>query len=247
MLALAGLVAFWTLVAPVLALKFNFTDVQQCDPVAITFSGSPLNTSKADNVPNVLTILPINSTALVFPLADPSVVSSGIGLTFLPFPAGSNFIASLENELGDNVVSTSDIIRVLPSPSNNITCLPVSTTPIRRYFNVASDPRQCEVLTVTYDKSAILEAPNVHLYNPKGRSFKLELLSDNATTGVATYLMNYPRNQEIVLLMDDGVNIRETSPLLTGIILSGYSKPPHMQETHMIMQYVAILLVTNHA
>ncbi|PPR02858.1 hypothetical protein CVT24_002336 [Panaeolus cyanescens] len=215
MLLLTGLVAFWTLVAPVFALKFNFTDVQQCDQVTITFAGSPLNMSKSDNVPTVLTILPVNSTAFVFPLTNPAVLSSGIGLTFLPFPSGSNFIASLDNESQDNIIPTSDILRVLPSPTNNASCLPSPATAQQRFFQVASDPRQCEELTVTYDKTAILEAPNVRLFNPKGPSFKLQLLSDDPSTGVATYMMNYPRNQEIILMMDDGVNIRETSPLLT--------------------------------
>ncbi|KAF8967175.1 hypothetical protein BDZ97DRAFT_1805529 [Flammula alnicola] len=214
MLLFAGLLlrilAFGTQVAPTHGLKFNFMTVEQCDPVVMTFSGSNITT-----VPTSLSILPINSTAIVVPLQNPSLISIGIALSFLPIPAGSNFIASLDDSEGDNLISVSDLIRVLPSPTGNSACLPAQSSAAPQRFTLGSAISQCEEVTINYDTSVISKAPTVRLYDPKGPSFLLNMTSDNPANGSATYVMNFFRGKEIVLLMDDGGAIRETSPLIT--------------------------------
>ncbi|KDR82882.1 hypothetical protein GALMADRAFT_220878 [Galerina marginata CBS 339.88] len=216
MLLLAGLLllvfALGALVAPANALKFTFTDVQQCDPVMISFSGSNLTGS---NPPTALTILPINSTAISIPLPDPTLISSGIALTFLPFIAGSNFLASLDNSTGENLIDVSDLIRVLPSPNGNSSCIPPLTTETKKLYTMVNDIVQCEEMSITYDKSLVSNPPIVRLYNPQGPSFLLNMTSNNSTAGVAKYLLNFSRGKEILLLMEDGSGIRETSPLVT--------------------------------
>ncbi|KAF8158174.1 hypothetical protein B0H34DRAFT_674636 [Crassisporium funariophilum] len=215
MLLLAGLLlrvlAFGTQVAPAAAsLKFNFTDVAQCEPVMISFDGS--NTTE---VPNSLSIIPFNSTAIVVPLPNPAIIYSGIAITFLPFAAGSNYIASLDDASGDNIIKVSDIIRVLPSSTGNSSCVSVPDANARRRYTLASSVSQCEEIMIQYDTTVVSQAPTVRLFNPKGSSFLLNLTRDEPDLGEARYLMNFSRGKEIVLLMDDGSTIRETTPLLT--------------------------------
>jgi len=209
MLLIAGLLVFGTQVAPVHGLKFNFTaDVEQCKPLTISFAGSSL-----DTIPAFLSMIPVNSTAISVPLRDPFVVSAGIALTFLPFPAGANFIASLDDNTGKALISVSDLKQVLPSSTNNSSCLSPS---VAKRFTISTTVSQCEGFTINYDTSAVSRAPIVRLYSPTGPSFLLNSTSDNATVGTATYMMNFGRGKELILLVEDGSTIRETSPLMTG-------------------------------
>lgn len=215
MLLIAGLLlrilAFGTQVVPVHGLKFNFTaDVEQCKPFTVSFAGSSL-----DGIPSFLSMIPVNSTAISIPLPDPSVVSTGITLTFLPFPAGSNFLASLDDSTGENLISVSDLKRVLPSSTDDSSCVAPQNLGVAKRFTISAPISQCEEFTINYDTSAVSRAPIVRLYSPKGSSFLLNSTSDNATVGTATYMMNFGRGKELILLMEDGDTIRETSPLMT--------------------------------
>ncbi|KAJ3483679.1 hypothetical protein NLJ89_g12042 [Agrocybe chaxingu] len=216
MLLLAGLLwrvlAFGTLVLPAAALRFNFTDVQQCDQVMISFAGSNL---RNNSVPSSLSILPVNSTAILVPLPDPGIINTGVALTFLPFAAGTNFVASLDDSAGENLIFVSDLIRVLPSASGNSSCLSNPSPNQQKLFALTSPVSQCENITVTYNTTLTTKPPIVRLYNPKGRSFRLNQTSDDRASGTATYLMNFFRGREIILLMDDGDGVRETTPLLS--------------------------------
>jgi hypothetical protein len=214
MLLIAGLLlrilAFGTQVAPAHGLHFNFTaDVEQCTPFTVSFEGSSL-----DTIPAFLSLIPVNSTAISVPLLDPFVVSTGIALTFLPFPAGANFVASLDDSTGENLVGVSDLKRVLPSPTDNSSC--VARQNVAKRFTVSTTVSQCEEFTINYDTSAVSRAPIVRLYSPKHSSVLLNSTSDNATAGTATYMMSFERGKEVILLMEDGDTIRETSPLMTG-------------------------------
>lgn len=211
---LLRVLALGTLAVPVYALKFNFTDVQQCEPVVITFSGSNIQT-----LPTFLTIIPLNSTAIVIPLQpNPDLISTGISLSFLPLGADSNFLASLNDGECDTLIPISDLIRVLPSPTQNSSCLPKNNTLQARHFNMTIDDgvSQCEDFSITYDTSVVFKAPSVRLFNPRGVSFLLNNTSDDPESGIATYTMNFTRGSEVVLLMDNGASIRETTSLLTG-------------------------------
>lgn len=219
MLLLAGLLlhllAFGTLVAPVFTLQFNFINVQQCAPIVLSFTGL---TSTISGAPASLEILPFNSTVVVIPLQN-ITFTMGIGLNFLPFAAGSQFIASLDDVDGNNIIDISDIIPVLPSPNNNSTCIPNPGGVLPRSFTLASPMvSQCQNFTISYNTTMVSKAPSVRLYSPTGPSFLLQTTSDDPISGVATYTMAFSYGHGIVLLMDDGTGIKETTSLLLGMI-----------------------------
>ncbi|TFK40770.1 hypothetical protein BDQ12DRAFT_721387 [Crucibulum laeve] len=192
-------------------LKFSFSDVQQCEPVNITFSGDV----DASVAAMTLSILPLNSTPIFIPIPMSAVAPSGVYVTFLPLPAGATFIASLDDLSGENVAQVSDVIRVLPSPSGNLTCLsPAEEQPqTQQIFQLDNTPSQCENLTISYNSSIVANPPSVRLYSPKGVSFLLNrTLVEN---GTATYLLNFLRRSTIVLMIDDGKQNRQTTDLLT--------------------------------
>ncbi|KAF8798929.1 hypothetical protein BYT27DRAFT_7150464 [Phlegmacium glaucopus] len=216
MLLLAGLLlhllTFGTLVAPVFSLQFQPASVQQCAPILLSFSGLNSSVSRA---PASLTILPFNSTAIVVPLPS-FTFSTGIGLNFLPFAAGEQFIASLDDVGGSNIINISDITPVLPSPINNSTCISDPDSVLPRSFALASPVvSQCQNFTINYNTSTVSQAPNVRLYSPSGPSLLLPAISDDNISGEATYTMAFSYGRGILLLMDDGRGIRETTAFLT--------------------------------
>jgi len=207
------ILALGTLVAQVNGLKFNFTDVHQCESFMIYFVGTNLT---GPGVPTTLTVIPVNSTAIPIRV-DPEYVSTGISINLLPLPSGSNFIASLDDISGNNLIDTSDLIRVLPpSGISDTNCIAeMKNTPPRR-FSLATNVSQCEEMSIMYDTSVVTKAPTIRLFSPKGPSSLLEMTADDPETGTAKYLMKFRRGKEIILLMEDGSTIRETSPLITG-------------------------------
>lgn len=215
MLFLAGLLlhllAFGTLVAPVFSLQFNIAMVQQCAPILLSFSGL---TSPLPRAPASLTILPFNSTAILVPLENPNV-SAGIDLNFLPLAADSQFIVSLDDVDGSNIIDISNIVPVLPSPDGNSICVPQQDAVPLTSFTLASPVSQCQNFTINYNTTLISQAPFVRLFSPGGPAFLLNATSDNPLSGVATYIMAFSYGREIVLLMDDGNGIQDTSALLT--------------------------------
>ncbi|KAF8645118.1 hypothetical protein AX16_007947 [Volvariella volvacea WC 439] len=190
--------------------KFKFSEVQQCEPVSITFVGD----ADLDAVPMTLTVLPFNSNPVVIPIPNAAPNSSGVEVTFLPIAAGTTFIASLDDITGNNSAKVSDIIRVLPSPTNDSTCLP-SPSEQQRIFRLSGDVEQCEELTVLYDTQTVSSAPSVRLFNPEGTSFLLELTNDDPAQGAARYMMKFSKRSDVVLLISDGHGNQETSDLLT--------------------------------
>ncbi|KAF8903174.1 hypothetical protein CPB84DRAFT_1824076 [Gymnopilus junonius] len=203
------LFAFGVLVASAAALQFDFADVQQCDQVTVSFSGSNLAPGL---VPASLQILPINSTAFNISLVEPSLVYSGVALTPLPFPAGTDFLTSLDDGTGDSIISVSDVIRVLPSPIGNSSCLP-NATQVTRRFSLPFNVSQCEEFSIQYDTTLVSQPPNVRLYHPTGSSFPLNMVS--STVGEATYIMGFSREKDVLLLVTDENGNMETSPLFT--------------------------------
>ncbi|KAF5315203.1 hypothetical protein D9619_007094 [Psilocybe cf. subviscida] len=207
----AGLLfVFAAQVVSVSALLFNFTNVTQCAPVLISFTGRNISVT-----PDRLWLLPINSTASSFPLGDPSVYTTGISLDFVPYAADTTFLTSIDDSTGIHVILTSNVTTVLPSPTGNSSCVSVSNDSIPRHFTLASEANQCEPITIKYDTTVVKQAPGVRLYNPKGTTFRLNLISDDPTTGTATYMMNFSAGKDILLLMDEGNGIQETTPLIT--------------------------------
>ena len=191
-------------------LKFSLTaNAQECEPFTIEFSGSGDLTPLP---PATLSILPFNSTAILVPITYPDL-SQGIDLSFLPIPAGSDFITSMDDDSGENLIKVSDILRVLPSPTGNSSCMP---SPSPRKFSLnATTVSQCEEMVIRYNASAVARSPTVRFYNPTGSSTELNQTSDDPVKGIAKYLVNFSRGRSVMFLLDDGADVHETTPLLT--------------------------------
>ncbi|KAF9468623.1 hypothetical protein BDZ94DRAFT_1317790 [Collybia nuda] len=209
-----GALVFGSQVVLALNFKFELSRVEQCEPVSITLVGD----ASVSAVPMTLTLLPFGSRPISIPIPNAAANTSGIYVTFFPFAAGTTFLAALEDSFGENAAKVSDVIRVLPSPTGNATCLPTTQeaeeVPPTTIFNLNSTPSQCEEFTVSYNKSIVSAAPTVRLYSPKGPSFVLNQTSEDQESGSATYVMSRERSKQVVLLFDTQGH-QETSPLMT--------------------------------
>ncbi|GLB38239.1 hypothetical protein LshimejAT787_0501040 [Lyophyllum shimeji] len=210
---LFGVLAIGPQVVQSLAFKFELSEVKQCEPVSITFVGN----SSASAVPMFLTLVPFNSSPISIPIPNAAANTSGVYVTFFPLEAGTTFVASLDDATGENVARVSDIIRVLPSPTNNTTCLPASKDAAKPTLFTLDNSTfsQCENFTLTYNRTVLFRAPSIRFYSPRGPSRLLNLTSDDAATGTATYLLSFVRNFPVVLVFDDGSSHRQSSALMT--------------------------------
>jgi len=191
---------------------FNFSDVQECQPFTISFQKD----LDATTLPTTLSILPFNSRPLYIDIPNASTNLTGVFVTFLPLPAGSTFITSLDSASGESLAKVSDVIRVLPASNGTTDCLSsINSTKIRNLFKIEGEPSQCQELTVHYNTSVVSSAPPVRLYNPKGKSFFLNQTSDNPSNGTAKYIVNFQRGKEVVFMIGNEDADREVSSLLT--------------------------------
>ncbi|TFK52247.1 hypothetical protein OE88DRAFT_1377012 [Heliocybe sulcata] len=209
-LVLCGILAF----SPqVVVSKFNtikFSSIQQCGPFQVTFSGGKAPSA----LPLTLTVVPFNSTPISIPIPEDAwdaTTSTGAAVTFLPLPAGTTFVASLDDADGNPTGLVSDFIGI--EGSSNASCLPTTTDTAQRVFNVdETTVSQCSPFNVTYDQAAGVGAPKVRGFVPKGFSLYMNETADS--TGVATYTMEALRGIQIALLFDDGQGHRETSSIM---------------------------------
>ncbi|KAG6916325.1 hypothetical protein DXG01_007375 [Tephrocybe rancida] len=198
------------------SLNFTFalSEVKQCEPLSITFTGD----SNTSPTPLSLTLVPFNSqsTPVSLPISNTSSDIFGVYVTFVPFPANTTFLASLDDASGENVAEVSGIVRVLPSPTGNVSCLPkrrLST--VTETFTVDNSTfSQCENFSVHYNPT-VSHAPSVRIYNPEGPSQLLNLTNDDNTTGTATYLLSSQKSKQVVLVFDNGLGQRQSSEIMT--------------------------------
>lgn len=208
------------LVDSTFALRFEFSTIQQCGTVAIKFVGK--NLYLGHSIPTSLSIVPVHDTALTYFFPNFSIISTGVNLNFLPYSSGSKFLASLDDDTGKSLIEVSDLIHILPSNTDSRSCLPPPLVK-KKYFEVISPLSQCQTFTVSYNKSLFSEAPTIRLYEPKGYSFVLRLVSDQQNSGIATYMMAFPQGRTILLLMGDSKNnISESSPLFLSMFCLKY-------------------------
>ncbi|KAJ7095704.1 hypothetical protein B0H15DRAFT_67300 [Mycena belliarum] len=195
------------------SFKFTLSPVVQCEPVQISFSGSDANNH---SVPTTLTILPLQDFALPIRIPIPNGVanSTGIQLSFLPLPADTRFIASLD-DINGTLAKVSDVIKV-ETPSNPATavatCFGAGIIPVS-FYQLNDTMNQCEPFTITYNTT---DPPKIRAFFPRGGSTELPLV--NTTTGVvntATYTAKVPRNKQVALLFDDGAGHLQTTKLVT--------------------------------
>lgn len=193
--------------------KFTFNStIRQCEPVSITF----FQTAKAKALPTSLTLLPFDSTPISIPLPNAATNSTGVTVTFLPLAAGTRFVASLDDETGDNSAKVSDIFRVFDSPTGDASCL-AGAPAASNIFTLPQTVSQCETFNVRYTSA---QPPTLRVYYPKGGSTELSQVGppqDVAGTKTAAYNMTVKRLEAIVLLAFNGdVEQGRTSTLLTG-------------------------------
>jgi hypothetical protein len=218
-LALASmLLAF----GPQVVRSFNsisFSAVQQCGNFSVKFSGGKLPAS----LPLVLTVVPFNSTPIAIEISTSTwnnATLTGAAITFLPFPADTQFVASLDDANGIGTGSVSDIIRV--DPSGNSSCLSSSATAPQRY-KLSDSLSQCEDFHVTYDPTAVDDAPEVRAFVPKGSSLFLNQDITASTLGSSAYNMAAAQGEQVVLMFSDDSGFRESTDLL---VVGGSSSSP---------------------
>jgi len=193
------------------SFKFKLSQVVQCKPVTLTFSGSDANNH---SVPTTLTILPLsdNAAPIQIPIPNGASNSTGIELTFIPLLAEQQFIASLDDIHGPRA-RVSDVTRVVLDPTAEpavSNCVSSAVPATVNFYSLTSGLRQCETFTVSYSTPL---PPNVTAFFPRDRAFQLPLVA--ADNGTARYTMNGLRQAEVVLLFDDGKSNLQTTKLLT--------------------------------
>ncbi|KAG6878501.1 hypothetical protein C0993_005430 [Termitomyces sp. T159_Od127] len=192
------------------AITIQLSNVVQCEPVSFILTGQPHAT------PTWLTLVPFSSAPVFIPITNTSSTLNSVNVTFVPFAAGTDFIASLDDANHSSVAEVSDIVRVLPSPSRDVSCLVKSDGRAGSdYVLNTNTVSQCENFTLQYNRTAIFQTPTVRLFNPEGPSLLLKSTSDDTATGVATYLLSFVRNKEVVLVFDDGAGHNASSAIMT--------------------------------
>jgi hypothetical protein len=164
--------------------------------------GSLLKESASDNV-----------APIQIPIPNGASNSTGIELTFIPLPAGTRFVASLD-DINGRTATVSDVTKVLNSTTGPDVdnCFGSSLSPVNFYqFNDTLG--QCEDFTITYQTAL---APTIKAFNPRGGSVKVPP-STNASTApnTASYTMNGFRDFEVVLLLNDTQGNLQTTKLIT--------------------------------
>ncbi|KAJ7069566.1 hypothetical protein C8F01DRAFT_518389 [Mycena amicta] len=193
------------------SFKFTFSPVVQCAPVSVSFSGSD---SHNHSVPTTLTILPLvnNAVPIQIPIPNGASNSTGIELSFIPLPAGTTFVATLDDVDGP-ASKVSDVTKVLGANSTDgsADCLTSPTVNTVAFFEVPQIVSQCDVFLVHFTTS---DAPNITAFKPTGGVTNLPLVS--AGDGVASYMMTGQRGDEVALLFNDTTtNQVQTSALMT--------------------------------
>jgi len=188
----------------------RFSSVRQCGPFNVTFSGNPPTA-----LPLALTVVPFGSSAvpISIPLPNPewdSKTSTGVAITFLPYPTGTTFVASLDDAQGRGTGFTSDIIRILQS--NDASC--VSTAEKIQTYTAEPPFSQCQPFNVTFDPTQAVP-PVVRLFVPNGQAPLLNQTQDSHDPGTINFTMAAFRGQPAVLLFRDGSNHFQSTDLFT--------------------------------
>ena len=206
---------FASALLPQVAARFatiQFSAVKQCGGFSVNFAGG----TPPDALPLTLSVLPVNGTPVFIPLpADAwnSTSESGVMVTFLPFPAGTEFIASLDDANGDGAALVSDVLVIEESDTDNTACLPLNSLPFAPRYSPVEPLSQCESFTLAHDPA--FAAPTVRAFVPKGASFAVdEINSTISVAGASKYLMDVPRDSIVVLMYKDQDGYAETSTML---------------------------------
>ncbi|KII90764.1 hypothetical protein PLICRDRAFT_544993 [Plicaturopsis crispa FD-325 SS-3] len=188
----------------------TFSPVEQCGPFSISLTGS----KESPTLPLTLTVIPFNSSApLSIPISagqwqDMTSSPSGANISFLPFAAGTSFVASVDDVNGQAVTTVSDVIGV--QPSNTSSCVSANTTASYPY-TLTGTPTQCGAFNVSSDPNVVSGVKSVRAFIPKGPAFLLNRTSPNSSS----YVMSVKRGLQVVMLVSDGSSHQQTTSLET--------------------------------
>lgn len=200
-----------TLGPPAVLSRFNsisFSSVTQCGSFNVHFSGGKLPSS----LPLTLTVVPFNSTPLSIVIPTFSWnnnTASGAVVTFLPLPAGAEFVASLDDAYGHPTGLVSDVIAV--EPSTNTSCL-AAPTPARYTLPDVSTYSQCTPFNVSYTPGVVDVPPTIRAFVPKNHSFTVNHTSSSGA-GISNYLMDVRQGKRAVLMLSDDTGFRQSTDL----------------------------------
>ncbi|KAI0366664.1 hypothetical protein BV20DRAFT_920146, partial [Pilatotrama ljubarskyi] len=204
------------LLAPVPAAarfaSISFSEVKQCGNFTVNFVGGKAPAA----LPLTLSVLPLNGTPVFITLPDTAwnaTTETGSAINFLPLPAGTQFIASLDDAKGQGTALVSDILVIDPSDTDDTSCLPTNPAPFVPRYHVNSTLSQCEPFNVEFDTAQGVPAPStVRGFIPKGASFPVsESNTTSDTAGVEAYIMDAQRGSQVIFLFEDGNGYSETS------------------------------------
>jgi hypothetical protein len=204
---------------PGLAFDLYFPTIDQCAPFTFTFIGSP---SISDS-PFSLSVLPFNSSSpLSIPIQNAAIDAQAVSISFLPFPAGTTFIASILDSKNVTQGSVTDVVQIQPSPTGNTSCLPAPSSSDWLY-HLQGSLVECQTFNVSFDDTVIAQPPLIQAFTPSGYSISISLI-DQPTDRTATYLMSAEQGDDLILLFDDLQGHRQTTPLLS---VGGNSNSSH--------------------
>ncbi len=220
--ALVGFPFFYFLFAAALLLpsaaarfaSIQFSQVNQCGNFTVDFYGGKAPAA----LPLSLSVLPVNGTPISIPLpanAWNSTTQSGAAITFLPFPEGTEFIASLDDADGRGTALVSDVLVIGKSDTNDVSCLATSPAPFVPRYALSGSLKQCQSFSLDFDPAQVAGTPTVRAFVPKGPSFPVnQTVPAISTPGAATYLMDVPRDSFVVLMFKDQNGTAQTSSIL---------------------------------
>jgi len=217
MLASALVLGLLLIYGPQDVLSFNtitFSSVTQCGSFNVSFVGG----QPPSAMPLTLTVIPLNSTnPLSIPIARnawDAKTSTGAAVTFLPIDAGMMFVASLDDADGVGTGLVSDVIKVQPSDNSSCLLAGTNTTTSTPPYTL-NDPRsQCLPFNVSFN-SMTAGIPTVRAFTPRGPSFFVNSTTESTeSSGIATFVMDDQRENEVVLLFDDGNYNQQSTDLM---------------------------------
>lgn len=203
----------------------NFSQVRQCGSFQVNFTGVPGSAPPA--LPVTLTIVPFSSNPILIPIPintwDNTTFKGAAEITFLPFYAGKQFVASLDDANGQGMGLVSDVIGV--QESSDLSCLPVKQSNNNHgggnkeaktdFYDLKGDFAQCATFNVTFNPTQIAHAPTVRAFLPRSFSFPINTTLSPPLPGNQEYILDIFHGNQAVLLLDDNEGHRETSGLFT--------------------------------
>ena len=217
-----ALVCLHSFNAPHSAFAFDsitFSRVQQCGNFTVQFAGGQPPTA----LPLTLVVVPFNLTPILFQVPNSNwndTTLTGAAITFLPFPAGTDFVAALIDADGADAGPVSSIITVDDSADDDAdksrtACLAAeNNAPGAERYSVSGAVSQCAPFDVVYNASAVSAPPAIRAFVP-GNASTIVNAAPGGQAGCAKYLMDVPAGQEVVLtFMDNSGYHQATGPLL---------------------------------